>query len=172
MIRVLAACATALWLAACATIPPPQPLPDLAAAPASFEMSGRISVRTAGKSEIARLRWTRRAGEDLWIIASPLGNEVARIRSDPTGASLSGPAEEHAASFSALTERLLGVPLDPAELAAWLHGKVPAEAAGGWKVVLDETQRAGRLDLAKRLTASRGDVVVRVVVDDYRALGD
>ena len=172
MIRVLAACAAALWLAACASLPPPQPLPDLAGVPASFEMSGRISVRLADRSEIARLRWTRRGPQDLWIIASPLGNEVARISADASGATLSGPAEEQAESFAALTEKLLGVPIEPAQLAAWLHGKVPAAAAGDWKVTLDETQRAGQLDLAKRLTATRGDVVVRLVVDDYRVLGD
>lgn len=172
MIRLLAALAAAAWLAACAAIPPPQPLPPLVSAPASFEMAGRLSVRLADRSEIARLRWTRRGSEDLWVFASPLGNEVARIRSDASGATLSGPSEERADSFAVLTERLLGVSLDPAELAAWLHGKVPAEVAGGWKVTLDETRRAGEVDLARRLTASRGEVVVRVVVDDYRPLGD
>lgn len=172
MIRFLAAGAASLWLAACATLVPPQPLPQLASAPAAFEMSGRISVRMAERSEIARLRWTRRGSEDLWIIASPLGNEVARIRSDAGGAELTGLSEARAASFAELTERLLGVPLDPAELASWLHGKVPAQVAGGWEVTLDESQRAGEVDLARRLTARRGEVVVRVVVDDYRALED
>jgi outer membrane lipoprotein LolB len=172
MIRALAACALASWLGACATLTPPAPLPALERAPQSFEMSGRLSVRLAERSEIARLRWTRRGAEDVWVIASPLGNEVARLRSDASGATLSGPSEEKADSFAALAERLLGVALEPAELAAWLHGKVPAQAAGGWTVTLEETQRAGEVDLAKRLTARRGDVVVRLVVDDYRALGD
>jgi outer membrane lipoprotein LolB len=172
VIRFVAALAAAVWLAACAAVPPTRPPPVLAGIPAAFEMAGRISVRLAERSEIARLRWTHRATGDLWVISSPLGNEVARIEADAAGARLSGPAEESAPSFAELTERLLGVALDPAELAAWLHGKAPAEVAGGWKVTLEESVRAGDVDLARRLTASRGDVVVRLVVDDYRALGN
>jgi hypothetical protein len=38
---------------------------------------------------------------------------------------------------------------------------------------MDESQQAGAVTLAKRLTARRGDdVVVRLVVDSYRPLGD
>jgi len=44
-------------------------------------------------------------------------------------------------------------------------------APGGWNVALEETQRAGTVDIARRITASRGDVSVRLVVDEYRALG-
>jgi len=37
---------------------------------------------------------------------------------------------------------------------------------------VEETQRAGAVDIARRITASRGDVSVRLVVDEYRALGE
>ena len=63
------------------------------------------------------------------------------------------------------------MPLDPDEMAGWLHG-APPSAPGDWKVSIDETQRAGNVDLAKRITARRGDVVVRLVVDEYRALAE
>ena len=114
----------------------------------------------------------RRGGADLWVIASPFGNEVARIESGPRGATLTqaGAAPEAAASFPALTERLLGVSLDPALLAGWLHGQASAGAPGEWKVSIDETRRAGDVDLARRITASRGDVVVKLVVDEYKVL--
>jgi outer membrane lipoprotein LolB len=172
-LRLLAAWILASWLGGCALVPPPaQPLPELRQAPAAFEMSGRLSVRVGERSDIARLRWTHRASGDLWVIASPLGNEVARLTADASGASLSGPAEERAASFAALTEKLLGVALEPSQLADWLHGKVPPETPGGWSVTLDETQAAGDVRLARRLTARRGEIVVRLVVDDYRPLGD
>ena len=45
-------------------------------------------------------------------------------------------------------------------------------APGEWKLTIDESQRAGRVDLAKRSTAIRGDVVVKLVVDEYPALED
>jgi outer membrane biogenesis lipoprotein LolB len=175
MIRRFAAFACALAVAACASIPAPQPLPQLSAVPASFEVNGRLAVRQGDRSDIAKLRWTRHGGSDVWVIASPLGNEVARVESDARGATLirGGTTQpERAGSFQALTERLLGVPLDPALMAQWLHGVAPADAPGEWKVTLEETQRAGAIDIAKRITASRGDVVVRLVVDEYRVLAD
>jgi outer membrane biogenesis lipoprotein LolB len=166
------ACLLALFLASCATLPPPAPLPILASVPAAFEMSGRLAVRQGDRSEIARLRWTHRPGSDRWAFASPLGNEVARIESGPNGATLTqaGGQEENAASFAELTERIVGIALDPATLASWLHGGAPAAAPGDWSVRIEETQRAGEVDLARRINATRGDVVLRLVVDEYRAL--
>ena len=133
-------------------------------------MSGRIAIRQGDRSDIARLRWTRAPGSDVWVVSSPLGNEVARIESDRRGATLTraGAAPEQAESFQALTERLFGVALAPDEVAAWLHGEPPRAAPGGWAVTIDETQPAGAIRLARRLTAQRGDVVVKLVVDDYR----
>ena len=135
-------------------------------------MSGRLAIRQGDRSDIAKLRWQRTAGGDVWIISSPLGNEVARIESGPRGATLwqAGSAPESAQSFQALTERLLGVALDPEAIAGWLHGDSPA-GAGGWRVTVEETQKAGAVELARRISATRDDVVVRLVVDDYRVPG-
>jgi outer membrane biogenesis lipoprotein LolB len=171
LIRV-AALALAASCAACALAPVPQaPLPELSAVPASFEMSGRLALRQGDRSEIARLRWEHRPGSDRWVFASPLGNEVARIESGPRGATLrqAGGPDEEAPTFAALAERFLGVALEPAALARWLHGTAPAES-GGWAVAIEETQRAGTVDMARRLSATRGDVTVRLVVDEYRTL--
>ena len=169
-----AAGAAALLLAACAALPPEAPLPSLTSVPASYEMSGRIAVRRGSSSEIAQLRWTRRGKSDTWVIASPLGNEVARIESTPGGATLSegAGAGERAASFEELTQRVLGVGLDPNALAQALHGEVPRDVPEGWRFTIDETQAAGAVRLAKRITATSGDTVVRLVVDSYRPLAD
>jgi outer membrane biogenesis lipoprotein LolB len=175
VIRRLAAGAGALLLAACAALPPPEaPLPQLAGVPKSFEMNGRLAVREGDRSDIAALRWTRRGGSDTWIIASPLGNEVARIESTPEGATLvqGGNDEQHAPSFQALTRKVLGVALDPDWLAEGLHGHEPANLPPGWTFSVDETQPAGAVRLAKRITVRKGDTVVRLVVDGYRALPD
>ena len=168
----IAIASAAILLGACATLQAPSALPELASAPAAFEMSGRLSVRQGERSDIARLRWTHKVDGDLWVVASPLGNEVARIESSGSGASLTraGVPAERAASFAELTQRLLGASLDPAALASWLHGGARDETPTDWKVKVEETQRAGAIDLARRMSATRGDVVVRLVVDDYRAL--
>jgi outer membrane biogenesis lipoprotein LolB len=135
-------------------------------------MSGRLSVRQGDRSDIARLRWAHRAQSDQWVFASPIGNEVARIESSAKGAVLerAGAPREEAASFEELTQRVLGIGLDPKELSAWLHGKDSASGAADWKVTIDEKQSAGAVELARRVTATRGDVVVKLVVDDYKAL--
>jgi outer membrane biogenesis lipoprotein LolB len=156
-------------------VPEPRaPLPDLAGIPKSFEMSARLSIRQGDRSDIARLRWTRSPGGDQWILSSPIGTEVARIESSASGAILeqAGAGREEAPSFEALTARLLGVGLDPDELTAWLHGRPPPRGAGEWQVSIDETQRAGAVDIARRMTATRGETAVKLVVDNYRALGE
>ena len=152
---------------------PPAPAPQLGSVPAAFEMSARISIRQADRSDIAKLRWTHRADRDAWVIASPLGNEVARIESDGSGARLlqAGGPTRQAASFEALAEETLGVPLDPAMLAAWLHGNL-RDTPANWRVTIDEREQAGSVQLARRITAQRGDVVVRLVVDDYQPLAE
>jgi outer membrane lipoprotein LolB len=165
-----------LMLAGCAALEPaPMSTASLASVPREFEMAGRLSVRVADRSDIAKLRWTHRASSDAWVVSSPIGTEVARIESDAGGAVLrrASGGDERAPDFATLTERLLGAPLEPAMLSGWLHGARPAgAAAAGWTVTLDETQRAGAVELARRITATRGDTVVKLVVDSYRALGD
>ncbi|HXF80281.1 MAG TPA: outer membrane lipoprotein LolB [Usitatibacter sp.] len=164
---------TVALLASCATTPP-APLPELSQVPASFEVVGRLSVRTPERADIAKLRWTRKDATDVWVISSPIGNEVARLESGPRGTHLerAGQPTMSATSFAELTENILGVPLDPDRVAAWLHGKALHDAAGDWKVSVDETQQAGAVELARRITATRGDVVVRLVVDEYHALSE
>ncbi len=173
MIARAAAAVLALLLGACAALPGPQPLPDLAGIPDAFEMSGRLAMRQGDRSDIAKLRWTHQPGRDLWVISSPLGNEVARIEADSSGATLTqaGGAGARADSFAELTERALGIALDPATLARWLHGGAPS-ASSDWVVTVEEKQRAGAIEIARRIGARRGDVVVRLVVDEYKALPD
>ena len=173
--RAAAVPAFALLLGACALAPPKTgPLPDLAGVPSAFEMTGRLSLRQGDRSDIAKLRWTHRPRGDLWVIASPLGNEVARIESDAQGATLTQAdgSGVQADSFADLTQRVLGVALAPQTLAGWLHGTAPEASDSAWDVMVEERQRAGSVDIARRMSARRGDVTVRLVVDEYRALTD
>ena len=171
MTRV-AALALAAMVSACAVTPPTETaLPSLSGVPASFEMSGRLALRLGDRSEIARLRWAHAPGSDRWVIASPLGNEMARIESSSAGATLvrGGGESEQAASFAELSEKLLGVALDPSVLVGWLHGR-GVDRAGEWSVTVEESTQAGTVDISRRLTARRGEVTVRLVVDEYRSL--
>jgi outer membrane biogenesis lipoprotein LolB len=161
----------ALAVAACATVA--TPVVSLEGLPASFEMSGRISVRRAGEGEIARLRWQRERHSDVWVLSTPVGTELARIErgSDGLVVHRPGAAPMAASSFSELTENLLGAALDERLLVAWLHRR-PAAGPDGWSVAIDESQQLDGREVARRITASHGETVVKLVVDDYRVLAD
>lgn len=164
----LASLAAVLVVAACATAPaPPIPLEGL---PETFEMGGRLSVARSGQGEIMRIRWSHGPGSDSWVIATPVGTEVARIERTAGAIVLLRPGETpmEASSFADLTENLLGAPLDERLLVAWLHAR-PAAGPEGWAVAFDGTRRIGEADVARRVTATRGDTVLKLVVDDYRA---
>lgn len=157
-----------LVASACATV---APFPRLQSAPAAFETTGRLAVRQAQRSDIAKVRWSHRDQHDVWVIASPLGNEVARIESTPEGAVMhANGGTVEAPTFEDLTQRVLGVGIDPGLLAQWLHAHGDAGGPSGWSVSIDEVQDAGAVKLARRVTATRGDTTVRWIVDSYEAL--
>ena len=163
----LALLAVALLVSACAAVAPaPVRLDGL---PVSFEMSGRLSVARSGQGQILRLRWDHGPGEDTWTLASPVGTEVARIERAESGLVVHRPgaAPMSASSFPELSENLLGAALDERLLVAWLHGR-PIAGPEGWAVTIDESQRFGETEVARRITASRGDTTMKLVVDDYR----
>jgi outer membrane biogenesis lipoprotein LolB len=131
----------------------------------SFDLSARLSVRLGDKLDIARLRWEHRARSDLWVISSPLGNELARIEGEGRMVVLKrgGEAPVTSPTFAALSESMLGVALDPEDLARWLLGAAPP-ATPGWQVEVEERAADGAV---RRLTAIHADTVVKLVVDSY-----
>jgi len=166
LIRPLAFCAV-LAVAACASVPAPEVA--LAGLPAAFEMRGRIAVRHRAQGEMATLRWQRTSASDTWVLATPLGTELARIERDAEGLTVyrPGSAPLAVASFAELTENLLGGARDDRLLVAWLHGR-PAAGSAGWAVHIDESQFLAGREVARRLTATRDDTVVKLVVDAYQ----
>jgi outer membrane biogenesis lipoprotein LolB len=163
--------AATLLVAACASVPPaPVPLDGL---PEAFEMAGRLFVSQSGQGEILRLRWSHGPQADSWVLAAPFGPEVARIERGAGGLTVHRPgaAPMAATSFADLTDNLLGAALDERLLVAWLHGR-PFAGPEGWSVTIDESQRIGEKDVARRITATRGDTVLKLVVDDYRTRAD
>jgi outer membrane biogenesis lipoprotein LolB len=161
--RHLAAAALAAVLTGCAAIAPPAPaeLPS----PGSFELAARLSVRQGDKLDIAKLRWTHRARTDLWVFTSPFGSEIARIEREDEAVVLTraGETPMTSPSFSAISESLLGVALDPEVMAQWLQGATPA-MNGAWRVEVDERAADGTV---RRLTATHANTVVKIVVDSF-----
>lgn len=120
----------ALFLGACASLPPP---PLTAAQPAvrtyhqSMEMSGRLSVQYQRDGRDGALHgsfsWSQTAQDTHIALLSPLGQILAQIDVTPQGATLiqSGQEPRAATDADALAAEVLGWPLPVAGLRDWLQ---------------------------------------------------
>ncbi len=170
-------------LAGCAqvTLPAGDPGPALVSAtPARyFVLNGRISVRVGQQLESGQISWSRLPGEERLGLFTPLGSQVAEIVSDRSGVVLRrGEETVTARSMGELTAEVLGVPLDLDVTAAWSQGvglvdgemRVMQMAGGeAWQVTAERFQQSAGFRYAARVTASRGDTVVKLVVDEWQA---
>lgn len=151
-------------------------------------LSGRLSLRypVQGKTQSVQ-------GKFLWIqqrdhtdieLYSPLGQTIARIAIRPGVATLeqSGGQRYSAASPDALTEEALGWPLPVDGLRDWLQGFVrdtngrmqvamPERQerfnSEGWQLSYPDWQASGPVAVPKRIDAARGDIALRIVIDDW-----
>ncbi|MGE0581258.1 MAG: lipoprotein insertase outer membrane protein LolB [Steroidobacteraceae bacterium] len=190
---VVAACAAATLAAACANVPvrdvAPVPWPQRRAALQAddeFALNGRVAIDAPGAGVNASLRW-RQAGEETHVsLDGPLGVGGAEVDLRGGQFDLRTSRGEHLAGDAARAEleRRVGFALPLEALRYWVRGVprpgLPAEetldaarqrlarlAQEGW--VIDYTawfDGAGG-DLPRRLTATRGDTRVRLVVDRW-----
>ncbi len=181
--RAIAAVLVAMLFAGCAAIVPGKNAPEAA----SFDMLGRVLVSGEGRAFSSGLRWRHDSvGDELWLM-SPVGQTLAHIAADDTGAVLTTPDQQEYRAFSAenLTRRALGWPLPLTELRFW----IVATPAGGDKQAVATRDAAGRLlqleqngwvvrytypeppdssVLPKRLDMTRGEQRIRLVIDGWR----
>ena len=144
-----------------------------------FSLTGRISVRVNDKLDSGQIRWQRGADEESIGLYSPLGSQMAELVSDKRTRVVTlrqGKDTVTASSVAELTQTMLGVPLDLERLAGWVQGFVlreneasEATLANGdiWRVTVERYQSSGMHRFASRVTAIKGDVVVRLVIDEW-----
>jgi len=167
--------AAAALLGACTSLPEHGVAP-----PGGFELSGRVAVRHAKDSGSARIFWRHSDEADEMLIASPVGQGIARIdREGDRFRLVTGDKKEYRAlDAESLTEQALGWRLPLSGLSDWVRGRAsagrPAEVTGqagegleirqdGWRIVYEEF-RDGR---PFRLRLSREDIDIRLVVDQW-----
>jgi outer membrane lipoprotein LolB len=167
--------AAAALLAACAAIPDPSTPP-----PGGFELSGRVAIRFGSEAASGRIFWRHSDDADELLVASPLGQGIARItRERDEYRVVTGDGKVTIASDPEnLTEQAFGWRLPLSGLPDWVRGRAspdrPAETRGapgrdlelrqdGWHVVYEEF-REGR---PFRLRLSRADLEIRLVVDRW-----
>ena len=145
-----------------------------------FSLRGRISVRVGDKIETGQIRWAKRPDEERLEVFTPFGSQIAELVKVTNGrVTLRRDQETIAAeSIGELTSSLLGVPLDMDAIATWTQGiglkeNAPIEQRFGngdmWQVTVGRMQTRGVHRFASRLSAVRGDTVVRLVIDEWQA---
>ncbi len=153
-------------------------------------LAGRLSLRypVKGKTESVqgKFQWNQRRDTTDIELYSPLGQTIARITIAPGVATLeqSGGVRRVADSADALTEEALGWPLPVDGMRFWLQGFVRAADgrllaampevserldSDGWQLSYPIWQPNGDVAVPKRVDAVRGDIALRVVIDDWQA---
>jgi outer membrane lipoprotein LolB len=127
--RRFAAAAIASFMTGCAVSPPvttPEVPPALTIPQVfieRFALAGRLSIRVGDRLDSVRIEWTRDANKETINFFSPFGSQLAQVSASAEGASLArGDQTEYAPTVGALTQSLLGTPIDTALLARWVQG--------------------------------------------------
>lgn len=151
---------------------------------ARFELEGRLQVRDGERTAAVGLVWQHGADYDEWLFSGPLGQGMARIRADASGARmrLSDGRESTAASVDELGEALLGLSAPFSALPRWVTAR-PAEDAlirtldvlgrplqvvdQGWTADYLEYMGDAPSDLPRKLELHRGDTRLRLIIDAW-----
>jgi outer membrane lipoprotein LolB len=138
---------------------------------AGFAANGRISLRQGERSDHLKFDWQHAPGRDVVLFSSPIGQGLAELGRDASGAWLIVPGEpaRRAPDLATLTQRLFGTPLPLDVVADWLRG-ARAELSGevdGWRVLVSETAPYRERRLPRRLEAHRDDIGLKIVIDDW-----
>jgi outer membrane lipoprotein LolB len=160
---------------------------DKAALAAPFIADGRLSAKQGSQGVAAHYDWTHEGERDELMLATPLGQTLAKLDGDPSGVEITLPDGRvaRASSWDALTRAELGSPIPVQGLAAWLRGlphsgsahAIERDSVGrpeilrqdGWEVTYAyadaQAQRANRLTLRY---AGDPSIDVRIAVDHWQ----
>lgn len=163
-----------LMLTACAqpgASPESDALLPLGPALNHFVAEGRISLRQGARSDHLRFRWEHGPANDTVLLMSPLGQGMAQLERDASGARLKRPGQPDlvAPDLQQLAQNVFGAPLPLELLADRMRG---VDAAGvtefdGWRVQVTDTAPYRQRRLLRVLEASRDDIELRMIVDDW-----
>lgn len=179
--RLAWACAAAL-LAGCATLPAPETgeRPTDRSATTAFRLEGRLAVRQGENRHHVRVSWQHGGDADTLLIASPLGQGIAELTRDRSGAHLvtADRRTVDAPDWEALSGEIFGFRLPLAGLPRWLLADVAPTAvdrlgrplsarAGEWLIAyLDyEADVPGALPVLMEFR--RDDLEIRLKVDSW-----
>ena len=187
-----------LWLAllagvsalpGCSMVEPRPEMPPIRvdnAAPKVFNLSGRISFKQGKEGGSGSLRWTHAAPEHRITLLTPIGTTVANLVADANGVTLitSDQREFHSTDGDRLVSDVLGwsipvngmqywvlarpVPDRPAEIERDAVQHVSHLVQDSWEIDYSNYRTVSWLDLPGRIVMRRGDIEVRLVIDNWK----
>ena len=175
----------AMMLAACAGLP--QTVGVERKAIPEFDVAGRFSAHDGSRGFAAHFDWQHRKDRDEWRFVSPLGQVLARLQRDATGARLetADGRVQLDPSADVLIASLLGIELPLASLPGWLQA-VPADPARlveqdgigrprlieqhGWRIEYRSYRDELPDALPQRIEAEWGPARLSLLIDDWYPL--
>jgi len=159
-------CALVFALAGCAAsplLPVRPPVADIS----QFSFTGRLAVRQGETRHYVNVDWRHAADSDAILLATPLGQGVAEIVRDATGARLTLADRRSFAAddWSTLSQQVFGFPLPLQASARWLLGDIAATE--GWRVTVVERESAAVDALPTVIELERDDIAVRLKIDEW-----
>jgi len=183
---IAVAAVVAMLLSACASAPATTLISNTAGANypyiERFALTARVSLRVGDKLDTVKFDWTRKPPDETIKIFTPFGAQVAEITATRDGATVKNTSGiQAAATVADITDAALGVRLDTAILARWVQGRDLNSAASfvvfpesgnapPWRVTAEDLRLIDGAKVASRVTAISGDTVVKVIIDEFRAL--
>lgn len=115
----------------------------------------------------ARIDWRHTLTTDEILLATPLGQGLAELTRDATGARLILADRRHFAAdnLSALSRQVFGFALPLETSARWLLGDTAVTE--GWRVTIVERESAAADALPTVIELERDDIVVRLKIDEW-----
>lgn len=166
----------ALWLVACAELQAPVAVEAERSAQLGpprlyFIADGRIALKSGERRDHLRFHWEHTPERDSVLLMSPLGQGLAELIRDATGARLIQPNRPPlvASDLRMLAEDALGTPLPLEGLADWLRGAHPALQGDveGWRVMVTDTSPYRQRRLLRVLEAYRDEIELKLIVDGW-----
>jgi outer membrane lipoprotein LolB len=160
--------AIAAWLAACAQLPPGGSISRKPPALTHFELDGRISVRQSQSRQSGNISWRHDTTGDEILLTTPLGQGVAELTRDASGARLvtADRREFAAGDWEGLAEQVFGARLPLNDLPAWVAGHAPPRASG-WQVEYLEYQSEAADALPTLIEIRRDEIELRLKVSEW-----
>jgi len=163
LIRLLIIC---LMLVGCAANAPlPQRIPG--AENSRFTFSGRVAVQQGNVSHHVNIDWQHTADSDTILLNTPLGQGLAELSRNATGAHLilADQRRFEAQDWSTLSVEVFGFRLPLNASARWLLGA--AADTEGWRVTVVERESTAPHALPTLIELEREDIHVRLKIDEW-----